>query len=1179
MQPLAILLSRWFVTFIGTAILAGLIWFFGPLLSQAEDSQIRFALIVATLLIWAGVNLLLDAQRKHRDLTLAEGATASIVGSAPPLATNEEAEALRNRLKTALRSFKQTLRSRGYLYELPWYVIIGPPGAGKTTALLNAGLKFPLATEMGEGAVAGVGGTRLCDWWFTEDAVLIDTAGRYTTQDSDASVDRAGWEAFLDLLKRTRPREPLNGVIVAFPLSEIALAPASKRLAHAGAIRRRIKELEARLLVRVPVYAVFTKADLVAGFTEFFDDLDREARAQIWGATFPLSSGEGESIETFAKEFRSLVERLNMRLLDRLHRERNLDRRALIAMFPDQIASLKQPLLDFLQRTFGRSSSDPAPFLRGIYLTSGTQEGTPIDRLNRTLSQTFGVDQADAPSLRAKHGRSYFLERLLRELIFGEAILVSHETGVMRRHVTWRAIVVAICSLALLAVGASLWHIHGAMEREINEVRSALNSYEQTAQSVPLEPVADADLLRLAPLLDQARALPFGVDEATKQAPSWRNLWLSQHEKLAAASRAVYRHALEWALLPRLIWRLEAQLRGNLKRPEFLYEATRVYLMLGSGGPLDRALAHEWMRLDWQLAFPGTASAPVRESLLGHLDALLADPLPRVSLDGELVVQARSAFAAVSMSQRVYSRIRPSAAAQHLPAWRPSDALGAAGAGLFVRSSGKPISDGIPGFFTVNGFHTVLLPSLADTVKEVAAESWVLGRRIELDSKGPQARALEHEVIAEYEADYAQVWDAMLADLNVAQQRSLSQAAQDLYILSSPHSPMRSLLTSIARELSLSIPAPGLEPASPRQIPAAGPNDNSVAMRLQSVLGKSPPQAEPVSLPPGHEIDERYRSLIDLVGNGPAAPIDLVLRSLSDMQQQLAKMAATLVSSGSIAAASGIDPALALRAQAVRQPQPLARWLTAIAEGGSALRSGNPRQQLVAMFNASGGPAEMCRLAADGHYPFSVAATQDTSLGDFSRLFAPGGLFDGFVNTLLRPYVDTSGRTWHLQTVNGVTPPISPGDLVQFQRAAAIRDAFFADGGSAASLRLDITPLELDAGASEVALDLDGTTVRYAHGPTRATQITWPGPDQTQSARLIFNPPPTGRADLEEEVGPWSIFRLFALGRLQQSRTPGGYDLTFQLGERRAVFEILAASGTSPFTPTLLQDFRCPAVK
>ena len=132
---------------------------------------------------------------------------------------------MREKLTTALTLLKKASGARGYLYEQPWYAIIGPPGAGKTTALLNAGLTFPLAAEMGQSAVAGVGGTRMCDWWFTEDAVLIDTAGRYTTQDSDAAVDKAGWDGFLDLLKRTRARQPLNGVMVAIALSDIAAAP------------------------------------------------------------------------------------------------------------------------------------------------------------------------------------------------------------------------------------------------------------------------------------------------------------------------------------------------------------------------------------------------------------------------------------------------------------------------------------------------------------------------------------------------------------------------------------------------------------------------------------------------------------------------------------------------------------------------------------------------------------------------------------------------------------------------------------------------------------------------------------------------------------------------------------------------------------------------------------------
>src|SRR5579863_8105819 len=267
--------SRWFLSFVGVALLSVLVWLFGPFLSFLENWIARAVVIAVMLLIWLGVNFWLDRRRKKNEAALVEGVTA-VQSDPSALASAEEVAALREKLTTALALLKRASGSRGYLYEQPWYAIIGPPGAGKTTALLNAGLRFPLAAEMGQSAVAGVGGTRLCEWWFTEDAVLIDTAGRYTTQDSDAAVDRAGWEGFLDLLKRTRARQPLNGVIVAIGIDEIAAAPREERLAHARAIRRRVKEIGDRLAVRLPVYAVFTKADLLVGFSEFFDDLDRE---------------------------------------------------------------------------------------------------------------------------------------------------------------------------------------------------------------------------------------------------------------------------------------------------------------------------------------------------------------------------------------------------------------------------------------------------------------------------------------------------------------------------------------------------------------------------------------------------------------------------------------------------------------------------------------------------------------------------------------------------------------------------------------------------------------------------------------------------------------------------------------------------------------------------------------
>src|SRR5262245_23417564 len=291
MKALRFLISRWVLSLTGVAILALLVWFFGPLLPLLEGWVARLVVVLALLVIWAASNVTLDLLRKRREQKLESGVTEKAAAEADDSA-NEEAAALRDRMSTALSLLKRARGTRGYLYEQPWYVIIGPPGAGKTTALLNSGLKFPLASEMGQGAVAGVGGTRLCDWWFTENAVLIDTAGRYTTQDSNVAIDRAGWDTFLDMLHRTRPRQPLNGVIVAIALSDISNAPADERLAHARAIRRRVKELEERLAIRLPVYALFTKADLIAGFTEFFDDLDRDRRNQVWGVTFPLVKGE-----------------------------------------------------------------------------------------------------------------------------------------------------------------------------------------------------------------------------------------------------------------------------------------------------------------------------------------------------------------------------------------------------------------------------------------------------------------------------------------------------------------------------------------------------------------------------------------------------------------------------------------------------------------------------------------------------------------------------------------------------------------------------------------------------------------------------------------------------------------------------------------------------------------------
>ena len=191
---------------------------------------------------WLVATWYIHARETAANKKLIAGAAGE--GPTPGELSGAEIAILRQRIEEAQRHLKRLRgadrRGKKYLYELPWYLLIGPPGAGKTTALTNCGLRFPLAERHGNRPVRGAAGTRNCDWFFTDEAVLMDTAGRYTTQDSDEKADEAAWLGFLDLLKETRPRQPINGVLVAISLSDLVTLPEPERMAHAKAVRGRL---------------------------------------------------------------------------------------------------------------------------------------------------------------------------------------------------------------------------------------------------------------------------------------------------------------------------------------------------------------------------------------------------------------------------------------------------------------------------------------------------------------------------------------------------------------------------------------------------------------------------------------------------------------------------------------------------------------------------------------------------------------------------------------------------------------------------------------------------------------------------------------------------------------------------------------------------------------------------
>ena len=212
------------------------------------------------------------------------------------------------------------------------------------------------------------------------------------------------------------------------------------------------------------------------------------------------------------------------------------------------------------------------------------------------------------------------------------------------------------------------------------------------------------------------------------------------------------------------------------------------------------------------------------------------------------------------------------------------------------------------------------------------------------------------------------------------------------------------------------------------------------------------------------------------------------------------------------------------------------------------------------------------------HFPFRPSARDDAPLAGFTELFAPNGRLDAFFTQFVRPYVDTTQKTWRLRDPAGTQAPVTAEGVAAFQRAQAIRDIFFGFGGSEPRLHFALRPGPLDPGAHQVTLDFGGITTSWTQtGPTSVALLDWPFPTGVNDVHVVFDPPSDG-PELQQS-GPWALFRLLKEARLD--RSGNGNTVTLQQGERQARFDLPLAAGTarSPFDPELLASFKCPVLR
>ena len=459
----------WFIL-AGAVIASTAVWFVGGVLHGSLMMRLVLigVVIVVALMVWLVRTVLI----LRRARTIERGVLSGGGGDTSP-----DMQAMRDQFRQYLTALKTSPSGKGALATLPWYLVLGAPGSGKTTLLQESGLAF---SSLGHGlrSVRGIGGTRNCDWWFTDRAIFLDTAGRYTTQPED----QGEWLAFLDQVRKGRTGGlPVNGIMVVFSVPDMLKDNGAGIAEAVRPLRERIMEVSTRLGVVLPVYVVFTKADLIGGFKDFFAALPRADRRQVWGFSFSAGDRAGRTAEALYEQHAAdLMASLTAKRMAALLGDRPVKELSKAVAFPGNFRQVQPRFRSCVAELFQPFPLTDQPLLRGVYFTSalppvktGTQPiVAPATPAAAPAHAATGPDvsiffqpsmaagaRAGADSDSSRSG--FFLGDLFSQVILGDGGIANRPISLRRLRHFMRATI----SYGSIAAGLliSVWLVLGAV--------------------------------------------------------------------------------------------------------------------------------------------------------------------------------------------------------------------------------------------------------------------------------------------------------------------------------------------------------------------------------------------------------------------------------------------------------------------------------------------------------------------------------------------------------------------------------------------------------------------------------------------------------------------------------------------------------------------------------------------
>ncbi|WP_084448536.1 type VI secretion protein IcmF/TssM N-terminal domain-containing protein [Desulfovibrio inopinatus] len=378
-----------------------------------------------------------------------------------------------------LRSAKLT-RYGNPVYALPWHLVIGEQGAGKSEAIKSARLSVPMTDVTPVGDVTP---TRNVDFWFLDSIVLIDTAGRYVEAENNA-LAKAEWREFLTLLSRHRRRDPTSGLTICIPADMLLTQNEDQLTVTARSVRRRVDELMRTQGARFPVYVLITKLDKVPGMLDFCQSLEKDELEEAFGYK-NLDAHDDTPHDTALLAVNELVEQLKNLRLDLLRRTPDPDPG--VVLFPDAFAQMAQGLTWYAKALFQKNSFQETPFFRGVYFASARQEGEPLSLATGPMA---AFRTSTEPGFTMNKG--FFLKKFFERVLPEDRRLNSP----LREFLTWRYLT---RNLAMTSVLALAFFLAGLLTFSYVKNNQALEEFTEDFTTVPaLSGDLTQDLMLLA---------------------------------------------------------------------------------------------------------------------------------------------------------------------------------------------------------------------------------------------------------------------------------------------------------------------------------------------------------------------------------------------------------------------------------------------------------------------------------------------------------------------------------------------------------------------------------------------------------------------------------------------------------------------------------------------------------